>query len=480
MKQFKPVIICAVVLLVVAALAFGAIKLFPEISDTTDNPVNDGPATSGLNKIVDRSSQDVKSVEITTDGGESFAIDYSKDSIGAQTATMRGADARLAYSESEMTTLSGFVGLLVALEEVGTGEDSLFGFDKPQRTIKVTFNDGETVTLLIGSETPLGTGVYIRRTDRDTVYTVGGSTTDILMMTKSDYRDIELFDTVSSADLLTSVTVSRPGKPDLTVLRKEDADEKKEMTQAEAALATDYEIVSPIKRDANPDTINSALLDKVIAIKAAALVEDYPKDLAKYGLSKPVKLSFKTSEGGDVTLLIGDKAPDGGRYVMPDGVPTVIATEEDCDFTAISHADIATRLLWYFASEDVSEVLYELPGGARHTLKLTADDKSLKGVYDGKEMTGKNATNLFLRTIRFTLSGEYTSDMKYGESAVKITAKLSTGKTTTLELCEINERQYAAIIDGKAPQFYVSVGEVKELIESFDILARGEDIPDMF
>jgi len=66
------------------------------------------------------------------------------------------------------------------------------------------------------------------------------------------------------------------------------------------------------------------------------------------------------------------------------------------------------------------------------------------------------------------------------ESAVKITAKLSTGKTTTLELCEINERQYAAIIDGKAPQFYVSVGEVKELIESFDILARGEDIPDMF
>ncbi|MBQ8003748.1 MAG: DUF4340 domain-containing protein, partial [Oscillospiraceae bacterium] len=257
MKQFKPVIITAVVLLIVAAAAFAVIKLFPEINDDIEAPVQ-SDVSSNMNKIIDRSSKDVASVEITTDAGETFAIDYGEDSIGAQTAVMRGADPLLKYNESDMTTLSGFVGLLVALEEVGTGEDSMFGFDKPQRTIKITFKGGDPITLIIGSETPLGTGVYIRRTDRDTVYTVGGSTTDILMMTKSDYRDFTLFDPIEAADSLTSVTVSRAGKQDITVVRKADADAEP-ADETEAMLKVDYELISPVKRDVNSDTIDAEL-----------------------------------------------------------------------------------------------------------------------------------------------------------------------------------------------------------------------------
>ncbi len=478
MKQFKPVLISLAVLIVVAAAAFAVIKLFPQINDEIGAPINNN-VSSSLNKIVDRSSKDVASVEITTDTGESFAIDYGEDSIGAQTATMRDADPLLAYNESDMTTLSGFVGLLVALEEVGTGEDSMFGFDKPQRTIKVNFKGGDPVTLLIGSETPLGTGVYIRRTDRDTVYTVGGSTTDILMMTKSDYRDVKLFDTVSSVDLLTSVTVSRTGKADITVVRKEDAGKVPE-DQAEAALHTDYKLTSPVKRDANPDTINSMLFDKVIAIKGESLVEDYPKDLAKYGLDNPVGLKFTTSEDVSVSLLIGDKTPTGGRYVMPEGVPTVIATESDIDLTNLSHADIIMQLIWFYNSEDIDTVTYSLPGGENHTMKLEIKDNKLIGTYDGKTMENKNATNLFLRTVRFTIAGEFAPGMQKGESVIKVLMKLSSGATTTFELFTVNERQYAASVDGKAPEYIVGVGEVRELLESFDILARGEDIPDMF
>lgn len=478
MKQFKPVLISLAVLIVVAAAAFAVVKLFPEMNDDIGTPDSPG-VTSSMNKIIDRSSKDVASVEITTDTGESFAIDYGEDAIGAQTATMRNADPLLKYSESDMTTLSGFVGLLVALEEVGTGEDSAFGFDKPQRTIKVSFKGGDPVTLLIGSETPLGTGVYIRRTDRDTVYTIGGSTTDILMMTRADYRDVSLFDTISSSDLLTSVTVSRRGKEDITVVRKADADEAP-ADETEAMLKADYALTSPVSRDASPDTINSALLDKVIAIKGESLVEDYPKDLAKYGLDNPVGLKFTTSTDISVSLLIGDKTPEGGRYVMPEGVPTVIATEADIDLESLSHADIIMQLLWFYNSEDIDTVTYELPGGETHTMKLEIKDNSLVGVYDGKEMVNKNATNLFLRTVRFTIAGEFTPDMKAGERAIKASIKLKSGATTTLELFEINERQYAASVDGRAPEYYVGVNEARELLESFAILSRGEDIPDMF
>ncbi|MBQ9985266.1 MAG: DUF4340 domain-containing protein [Oscillospiraceae bacterium] len=481
MKQFKPVIITALVLVIVAAAAFAVIKLFPEADDEIGAPVQPD-VSSGLNKIIDRSSKDVASVTVTTDSGETFTIDYGEDKLGAQTAVMRNADPLLRYSESEMTTLSGFVGLLVALEEVGelkSGEESMFGFDKPQRKIEIAFKGGDPVTLLIGSETPLGTGVYIRRTDRNIVYTVGGSTTDILMMTMKDYRDIHLYDTIGSADLLTKVTVSRAGKPDITVVRKEETGEAP-ADQVEASLQCDYALTSPVSRDANPDTINAALLDKVISIKPKAIVEDYPKDLAKYGLTNPVKLQFETSTEISQSLLIGGKTPDGGRYIMQEGVPSVIETEADIDLESLSHADIIMQLIWFYDSDEIDTITYELPGGETHTMSIEIKDKSLKGIYDGKEMVNRNATNMFLRTVRFTIAGEYTSDMKMGERAIKATIKLLSGATTTFELFPINDRQYAASVDGKAPEYYVNVTEVRELLESFEILASGKDIPDMF
>ena len=483
MKQFKRVIITAIVLVVVAAAAFATIKLLPEDNSIENyQPTNPSDVSSGLNKIVDRSSKDVASVEVTADDGETFTIEYGEDSIGAQTAVMKNADPSLRYSESDMTTLSGFVGLLVALEEVGelkSGEEALYGFDNPQRIIKVNFKGGDPVTLIIGKATPLGTdGVYLRRADRNIVYTVGGSTTQILLMKMSDYRDYTLFDPIASADLLSKVTLSRPGKEDIVVVRKADADEAP-ADETEAMLKSSYELISPVQRDANVDNINSALLDKVIAIKGVSVVEDYPKDIAKYGLNNPTKLKFETTTGQSVSLLIGARTPEGGRYVMPEGAPTVIATESDIDLDNLNYADIIMQLLWFYNSEDISSIDYELPG-ENHRMTLEVTDNSIVGKFDGAEMQNKNATNLFLRTVRFTIGGEYTSDMKVGERAIRATITLRTGKKTTLELFPINERQYAASVDGAAPRYYVGVDEVSELLESFEIIKKGEDIPDMF
>lgn len=479
MKQFKPVIITAIVFVIIAVAAFVTIKLLPDVNNNGNDVVLPDVSVNSI-KIIDRATDDIKSIEITTNSGESFAIDYSKNAIGVKSATMRGAGELLRYSESDMTTLSSYIGYLSATEEIGEDDGASFGFGKPARKIDVTFTDGEEIGLLLGSRTPLGEGVYIRRIDSKTVYTIGTSTADALMKTKAGYRDITLFTAISSTDLLTSVTVSKAGALPITVVRKPEADEEKDTSDAEAMLVADYVITSPISRDTNPDTVGPKLLDKVIAINAAELIEDNPKDLGKYGLNNPIKLRFTTSEGADVSLLIGGKTPSGGRYVMPDGIPTVIATEKDCDLESLSYADISSPLIWYYKSDAVSDITYELADGKRHTLSLKTSENSLVGVYDGKTLEGSNATNLFLRTIRFSVAEEATSGMKYGKRAVKATMVLKSGKTSTLELFEVNERRFAAVVDGKTAEFCVAVEEVRELLESFDLLSRGENIPDMF
>ncbi len=476
MKQFKPVIITAVVLVIIAAAAFAAVKLIPAADDGGD--VNgDGILSEGSIRIIDRSSQDVESVEITTDSGEVFVIDYAPDSTGSRVGSMRGADKLLKYNEDEMTTLSGYVGLLTAVDEVGEGNDADYGFDTPKRILDITFKGGEKKRLLIGDETPLGTGIYVKLADKGTIYTIGGMTMSVLMKTKQDYRDFTLFDKISSSDDITRAELLRAGKETLAVVRKADADETLADSTQES-LRAKYEITSPIKCDASPDTVGSAFLDKIIAISALELAEDYPKNLKQYGLENPAKIKFSAHDGQEVTLLVGDRAPSGGRYVMREGVPSVVITENDIDFLNISHVDIMTKLIFFYNSSEVKSIDYAL-GGKNHTLALSIKDNSLTGVLDGKTLEGKNATNLFLRTVRFTAAGEAVG-ARNEQTEVRITITLKNGKKKTLELCRMNERQYSAKIDGKKAQFIVGVDEVHELTEAFELLSKGENIPDMF
>ncbi len=478
MKQLKPLIITATVLVVLAVAVFSLYKLFPAISENTgDTPPS--YATSSLAKIVDRSSSEVKSVEVSTDEGESFTVDYSKDSDGMQTASLRGGDPRLTYSMDDLLTLSGYVALLVPVEEITEGgEDSLFGFDKPRRTIKVTFNDGEEITLIIGNDTPLSNGVYIKRTDKESVYTVGSSTASVLMKTLLDYRSFILFDPPATSKMLQTVSFERPGKKTISLVRKKDADTNDE--DVAAKITSDYLITSPVTSDASTDTLYSAFFDKIIAIRAGLIVEDHPADLSKYGLDAPSRLHFTTTDGMEVSILIGDRSPSGGRYVMNEGIPSVLLTEEDIGFMSISHSDIIMRLIWFHNSSDISRIDYELHGGEKHSFKMRLTPETIEGTYDGKDIGSDNATNLYLRTVRFTLLGSVEDGAKYGDVAIKITATLKSGRTTTLALAKMNERQFAAIIDGRKPEFFVGIDEVNELLEAFEILKKGEKIPDMF
>ncbi|MBQ6846053.1 MAG: DUF4340 domain-containing protein [Oscillospiraceae bacterium] len=439
-------------------------------------------ATSTSSKIIDRSSSDVTSVEILDDTGEHFTITYEMGEEG-QTSTMSDADSLLKYSVDEMNTLSGYVSLLVALEEVGeSDDDALFGFDNPRRRMTITFKNGDKVTLLIGKDTPFKvgseSGVYIRREDSNVVYTVGGSTSEILMQKKSDYREILLFSMPSDYKEFVEITISRNGQPDLKVVKR-DADEKEiaEDPSLESYIP-DYKIVSPIERSTDNYAVEEKLFNKILTLKSAEIVEDYPKDLKMYGLDNPVKLHFVTASGIEKKILIGNKTKSGGRYVMEEGIPTVGEASVDINLTTISYADIAERLIWFFDSTSSPVFEYELPNGEKHTLSVWSENRSVKTKYDGNELPGSNGKNLFFYTVGMTLSGECKEGTPLGECAIKIKATFDTGEVSTLELLKLNERQYAARIDGEAPKFYVGVDEVKALLDCFDIIKNGGTIPD--
>lgn len=474
MKQLKPLIITAIVCLVLGLGTWAALTFIPDAAEEESPTVT--PSGSSI-YIVNKSANMVESINITPDKGRDFNMIYSIDSTGQQVAELTGEGEEFNYDDSAMYTLAGYVSILVAIEEIDNpeGRDKEFGFNNPRRKLKINFTDGEKIELLLGADAPSGDGVYIKRVDNKRVFLIGGSTTDMLMKSQIDYRDITMYDEYTSVEMINEVSIERKGQDTITVARKADA----EPITEENPTAPQYEVIEPDYLDADNDAVNNKLFTPLIAIKAASHVEDYPKDLGKYGLNNPTVVKFKDKYGDSHTLKIGKAIDNGGNYIMCDDVPSVLLTEEAVPFLNVKHTDFVMELLWLYNMKDVSSILYNLPNGEKHTLNFTQSGDAISATLDGKKISNENAVNLYMHTIQFTIQGAIAG-ASYGNAECNMMMTLKDGTATSFALMPMNERQYAASVDGKAPMYYVSASQVKALYDAFAIIASGGTVPSIF
>jgi len=470
MKQFRPVLIAAIICLIVAGALFAVMKFMPQEAEEI-TPTN--KAENSMLMIIQKSATAVKEVQVKSDSGEKFSIDYALDDTGTTVATLHGGDKNLAYDQKALTDLTGYVGFLAAIQEIPDASDKEFGFDKPQRELNISYTDGEKITLLLGKDAPSGDGIYVKRADTGIVYLIGGSSEEMLMKTLNDYRVFTLFGPYKNTTDILKVSIEREGEDKLVVEAK-----SKEISTSEETAVAQYEIKSPAQADVSNEALETSLLNPLIAIASETLVEDNPKDLAKYGLDHPVRVEFEDSDGKVVAFLIGGTSENGGNYVMLDGANSVIATKEPIPFINVDYTDLMLKLIFLHNMDTVSSVQYQLESGAVHNFIINSTSPA-SATFDGKEMSADNISNLFLLTVRFTLQGKLDSSMKYGDPKLTVSLKLKNGNTTTLKLCEINDRHYAAIIDGTA-RYYVNVNQVNELLTAFDTVKSGGIIPAMF
>ncbi len=470
MKQFKPVLIAAIACLVIAGALLLVMKLLPNQAETI-TPTES--ADENMLMVIQKSATSVKKADFKTDTGEKYSIEFSLDEDGNQIATLFGGEEELVYNDSSMYDLAGYLGFMAAIQAIPDANDKDFGFNKPQREIKITYTDGEVIELELGKDAPTGDGIYLKRKDTGNVYLVGGSTTDMLMKTLHDYRVFTLFGPYEQTTAIRKVTIERQGQDKLIVEAKSN-----DISTSEETSTAQYEIISPVQADVDNSALESGLLQPLIEIKAESLIEDNPKDLAKYGLDQPVRVEFTDSDDDTVSFLIGANGENGGNFVMIEGSNSVVLTEQPISFTTVDYTDLMLKLIWLHNMDTVSNIQYQINGGATHNFVINSTNP-VSATYDGGEISNDNVSNLFLLTVRFTLQGKLDSSMKYGAPKLTINMKLKNGSTTTLQLAEINDRHYAAIIDGTA-RYYVNVNQVNELLAAFDTLASGGTIPDMF
>lgn len=170
-----------------------------------------------------------------------------------------------------------------------------YGLDRPRMTVQLTTKQGSL-------------GVLFGKAEKDgKVYAARENTNAVMLLSKLGFEDID--------------TQSRPAKLRERKLTTFDRDaitffelkNQHGMSRLRKVGKQDWQLADekdPKKNKANADKAQQ-VLDRLTG-EATAHVEETPKDLARYGLDKPViNVVFSDGKSASQALLIGKKTKDG-------------------------------------------------------------------------------------------------------------------------------------------------------------------------
>ncbi len=232
------------------------------------------------------------------------------------------------------------------------------GLDPPRAAWTIEAKSGRA-TLDVGGEAPLDAGLYVRANGR--VALVLKSLEETLLRPVSDFRSKELV--ASSEQDVSKFSISSGGKELLAFERDGGA----------------WRLTAPFK-DAGDSGKLQAILDDACLCPIDHVVEDNPKDLAKYGLNPPEKaVKLEMRSGAPVTVRLGSALPGADPkkalvYAFSSDRPSVFAISSN-SIKSLSGDPEELRSLALFSHDPYDADRMEVKGG--FSLAMVKDAKGM-------------------------------------------------------------------------------------------------------
>ncbi len=478
MRGFKRTLVIAGAALLLLGGAVAALLLLPGDSDPEPSPpVSEAPRGA----LIGQNRQTVKSVTITPPGADSFTIVYDSEN---DSYDMRDATDIFPYSDVYLSSTADYAfsqpEALIITEGASAGQLSAFGLDSPQLSWRVELNDASAIELELGAMTATQDMYYARVKGSGDVFAISASAGRALLKKEYEYYDVTLIPTyvdevsqqIPLADTLTYLRLDRGGGDALEFRKRSD-----EELEGSSIGVSSFRMLSPYQAEANDYQLGELMSAKIQTILPAKAIAASPDDLAAYGLDRPARLELEDQEGWSLNLLIGGIDPEtSGRYIMVEGSRAVLLDKNgDYSFLRAEPLSLRSTLVWIIDIKSISGVTYRLDGRTRE-LALDITDESEAASLDGVEIDVINAKRLYSRTLELTIDGVAEGGAS-GEAEYDITINLRDGTKSTLRLYRLNDRQYMIELDGETSGFYVGVPKVQRLLEGFQIIDDGGEIP---
>nr|WP_150959416.1 DUF4340 domain-containing protein [Aneurinibacillus sp. XH2] len=147
------------------------------------------PEGNKTKELVSIAADDVKEIKISSPEGETVRL--VKSDGGWTMSEPMGYPVNRFTVENWLSTFT----VLPYNEMVEENAEDLkpFGFESPARQFEVSLKDGSVITVVVGSELPVGDGYYAKLGDSNAVYSLAGTSVQGLDKQTLDFLDKKVF-----------------------------------------------------------------------------------------------------------------------------------------------------------------------------------------------------------------------------------------------------------------------------------------------
>ena len=375
-----------------------------------------------------------------------------------------------------------------------TTDLAYYGLDDPQYVFDISFTNGNAFHLVIGKLTAVEDSYYGMIDDDPAVYAVGKYSIQKLTTPELGYRELNFFDTTNYLDE-SNGTYDADGRITYVHLKSESRGldiELRQRTSEELsgdlpAGTTNWHMSAPIESECNDMAVEDNFVDRIIPFRIKAVSTDVADDtmLEEFGFDDPIELWMENIDGNKVHYYIGQYSAGGDCYAMAEGCDSILIAEGfDPGILDTNYIDLMFKLLWIKNIREVKRVEFDL-GDQRRLLNIIENYKDDEGndvfyaTLDGRSIDSTNARRLFTYALNLMIVGELKEDINVSAKKpdYSLALVMADGERHTLELYALNERQYAASVNGEEASFYVNVSDIKDLKTAFEYQDRGDEVP---
>ncbi len=454
-KRLTTIIAGVLAVAILAGGTFAVVKLIPEKQDPSDT-ISQTPTIT----VVSVDEINIKKLTVKNKNGTfvmNNAIQKDDDGYEMCTWTLQGYDADVIDDYSISNAATTFAAL-TALREITTKTADECGLTAPAVEVAITKKDDSIINVLIGDKSPDGSGVYVKLSDKDTIYLVLGTIDDTFTFTALDfantdaisaltlpsgYEDYLLDNTIASFDSLT-ISGKNFSKP---VVIKPNTDET-------TSGLHNYVVTSPTYRMA--ENVDKALLpfNSGVSVSGAYALDSKAATVNKFGLNNPdltVNAKF-----GKLTYTFKFKKQDDGNYAVwyTDCKMIKKVSADAVEMFSYSTTNFYSTWVHLQSIDDLSGFIVKSEGKEyKFDIKVTVNEDTRNNYnikYNGKELTVENFQEFYRYCISLH-SCDFETEKVNGQPEYEITYVYSDAKrkSTTIKFYRSSATKYLFSVDGE-------------------------------
>ena len=487
----KRIISLISVFLAVAILVGGTltvIKLIPE----KEEPTTPNAAFEDIT-VIEYETAKLDSVTVTNPQGTFKLLSETKPvtddtSSESKTETVWGIDGMKPelLSASRLETIANAAAMVYASRTIDGKTAAECGLEAPEYKVDVTSEECGDYSILVGLDSPDGTGTYLKLSTKDDIYIVDSAFAD-----EFDFELLDLANTDSIKGLtvpsgtegytdangsLTSFdTLELSGKNFPENLLIEINDDDSELTTYAA-----YVVKKPLERIAENIEPFLTLYQSGITVSGAYAFDVESATLAKFGLDNPDIVTKMTAAGVTRTYKFAKQADGNFAVVADDSILVHKVAASSVTIADYKSANMYASWVYLTSINDISN-LTVAQGDESYSFDIVYDDaedaeETYVITHNGKKLVASNFQDFYQIIIGMACS-DFTVDKSLkGDVAATFTYTYTAdGKKDVVSFIKYNETKYQYYVNG-VPMGKVTSADYNKIFKNVRLVSEGKEV----